>query len=105
LPVLCKRTGLNENYMADEIKTYSKCEKCFGTGICTTYNAITEEPVIEDPCVNCGGEGYFEIGKMDVTDLTDKVEMLQTSLDQVAGVVKSSSEYIEKIYKIVSKEK
>ena len=75
-----------------------KCARCLGTG--TDDNL--EPP---GPCEACGGDGLVGSGIIDTTELTAKIDALQTSIDQVAEVVKSSAEYIEKIYKIVSKEK
>ena len=75
-----------------------KCSRCNGSGIDDNTNPPSS-------CVACGGDGYVVSALVDTTKLTGKLDALQVSIDQVAEVVKSSAEYIEKIYKIVSKEK
>jgi DnaJ-class molecular chaperone len=66
-----------------ESKKYSRCPKCYGTGICNTYNAITEETTVEDPCVNCSGQGYFEDGKIDTTEIMDKLDWLKKKVKKI----------------------
>lgn len=75
-----------------------KCSRCNGTGI--DNNVI---PTVS--CVPCTGTGYVGEGIIDITSLSDFISALQTSINQVAGVVKEDSDYIKKIYDIVSKDK
>jgi hypothetical protein len=72
-----------------------------GTGIAHE----THDGVPENPCTSCSGTGKVQVETIDITDLIGKIDMLQTNIDQIAEVVKKNSEYIEKIYEIVSKEK
>ena len=54
---------------------------------------------VSQTCDQCTGNGYTITGYSDST----KVDALQTSIDQVVEIVKKDSEYIEKIYEILSK--
>jgi len=67
----------------NEAKKYSTCPKCYGTGICNTYNPTTEEPVVEDPCKNCGGAGFFEDGKIDITDIMDELDWIHKKVKKI----------------------
>ena len=73
-----------------------KCPRCSGTGIDSNVS-----PAIS--CTNCGGDGYIENALLDTTEISGKIDALQLSIDQVAQIVKEDSEYIRKIYEIVSK--
>ena len=75
-----------------------KCSRCNGTG-------IDDNVTPSIPCTSCGGTGYVGDGIIDIISITDALSALQTSIDQVAEVVKEESDYIKKIYEIVSKGK
>jgi DnaJ-class molecular chaperone len=87
------------------MKIYDICPECKGTG--TLPIGIGGS----SPCGRCGATGKIETSIAD-TVIEDKIDIntsilnaLQLSVDQVAEVVKESSEYIKKICEIVSKEK
>ena len=63
--------------------TYSQCPKCYGSGICNTYNPTTEEPIIENPCKNCNGEGYFKNGQVDITEVMDELDWLKNKIKKI----------------------
>jgi DnaJ-class molecular chaperone len=73
------------------MKIYSVCPECLGTGQLSVGEGA-------GPCGRCNASGKLDFGTIDI-------ESLQTSIDQVAEVVKESSDYIRKIYEIVSKGK
>jgi DnaJ-class molecular chaperone len=76
-----------------------KCSTCGGTGI----EIIKGDPDISQTCTACNGDGLLDTGLIDTTSIEGKTDALQLSIDQVAGMVKEDSEYIRKIYEIVSK--
>ena len=87
-----------------EEKFVGDCQWCNGTGI-ESYIDNEGHPATR-PCTHCGADGKIEsTSGLDTTNLTSKLDALQSSIDQVSEIVKTSSEYIEKIYEIVSKGK
>jgi DnaJ-class molecular chaperone len=75
--------------MADELKTYTKCQTCNGTGLIYQYAEGEGSSV---PCFNCGGDGYIESGMSEggeqLADLTDKVNDCLDKLDDVLELIK-----------------
>jgi len=69
--------------MADDIKTYTMCPRCLGAGIYTTEDPVTHVPVVEDPCTNCNGEGYFEAGKMVTTEIMDELDWIKKKIKKI----------------------
>ena len=76
------------------IKNYILCSKCIGTGVHKNEHGelIT--------CDACNGAGYMESSYLN----SETIEALQTNLDALIEMTKEDSEYIRKIYEIVSKE-
>jgi hypothetical protein len=94
-----------------EAEFIGKCQQCEGTG---TRRWIDSEGIShEEPCSFCGADGKIEVSQyLDTTQVMTSIGALQTSVDQLAGVTKELSDfvngkmfdYVQKIYEIVSKE-
>jgi DnaJ-class molecular chaperone len=78
--------------MADEIKTYIMCPRCLGTGIYTTEDSTTHLPIVEDPCTNCGGAGYFETGKTDTTEIMDELDWIKKKIKKILNKLEIEEE-------------
>lgn len=72
-----------------EVKKYDRCPKCFGTKIFRQLDPHTGEETIEDPCANCRGEGFFEEGKIDTTDIMEQLDYIHGKVTAIWNKIKN----------------
>lgn len=72
----------------EQMLTYSICPQCKGRKVVdvtlTTPDPDDSEPdVTEVTCPRCNGAGEVEEGKVDSTDLSDRLDDLEDKLDDI----------------------
>lgn len=65
-----------------EIRVQNKCGRCNGTGIDDNKRDAQGNPIPES-CTTCAGDGWLEAGKIDITDLTDKLNDIQDKIQDI----------------------
>ena len=57
-----------------DLKIYADCGRCLGTGVRIGVEVDADgNPVIEDPCVVCGGSGCINFGTLSSNSVLSRI--------------------------------